>query len=156
VEDLLALIGLGSLLAAGLRVLFRVRPLWAGMHVYQKLLYVVAVGAVQMGCLAGAEAILFRSRGGLRLFEPHLVVSSSASDHHGAYVYRDGFLTCRYELYVARPGSITMCLERVVPRRACDEPLPVVRWDDNGTPRLFEAGGASFEPQGLGMLGGGC
>jgi len=103
----------------------------------------------QLGLVLSAEVAIFYSHGGFRLFEPHLVRSSTAPDGRVAHVYANGFFGCDYEVYVASPFALTMRRSLKLTRETCSEPAPRVMWEADGSPQLVDEHGARLEPQQL-------
>lgn len=113
----------------------------------KKIAYVLALVVVQLGVTAGAEGALLVSRGGLHMFEPSLASTTFAPDGRAAFVYRDDFLTCRYEVKSAEAWSLAMRPALSVSRASCNEPLPTVDFRPDGSVDLLGADGKHLEPQ---------
>jgi hypothetical protein len=159
-QDILAIVGLGSFALLGVLMARRFSRARGGVSRGRRIGYVAALLAVQSLAVLAGEAILFSSRGGLRLFEPKLVGTSQARDGRTAYLYRDCFFGCTYDVYVGAPWSLTATRALSVSRRSSSEPLPRLDWS-HGTPRLLDSRGQPLERQsqtiGFPLFGaGGC
>lgn len=156
-EDVFAVLMLGTLVLVVALVARRVAPSWSGLGRWTKVAYVSSLVVLQAAVVLGGEAALFMSRGGLHLFEPTHKTSSTAPDGRSAHVFGGG-LGCGFEVYTAEPHALTM--KRTYTRRAaCDAPAPHVRWNADGSVSLVDDAGAEI-PEGNGTgfhwFGGGC
>lgn len=156
-QDTVMLLLPASLVVLLVVLVRRVAPSWLGMRLRTKVLYVAALLLVQSAIAIAGEATIFFVRGGLHLFEPTWKSSTFGPDGTSAHVYREGF-GCGYDVYVSQPLAITMKRELHVGRRSCDEPLPTVRWNANGTIDLVDRDGKALESQAAPAWswGGGC
>jgi hypothetical protein len=125
----------------------KVIPRWRGLELWKKPLYILSLIVAQVGFIAVAEAGAFTARGGIRLFEPHHIGSTIGPRGQSAHVYKDGFLTCHYDVYVSGVLSPTMKREISVNRKDCSEPEPTVKWNEDGSVRLVDQAGAALEQQ---------
>jgi len=135
----------------------RVIPQWRGLRSWRKPVYVLALLVAQLVIIAGFEAAAISARGGIRIFEPHHVGTVIGENGKSAHVYKDSFLTCRYEVYVSGVLSPTMSREMTVARTTCQEPIPQAKWnDDTGRVDLVDADGnklgSQSSPSGLGSF----
>lgn len=146
VQDGVALLLAASLVLLIALIVRRVRPSWRGLGIQRKVAYVTALVFAQSAVVMGAEYALFESRGGLNLFEPHLERTFSAPDGRTAFLYREG-LGCGYHVHVAEPHALTMKEALHVSRQLCNEPLPTVRWEADGSVLLLDPAGAPLVSQ---------
>ena len=146
-----------SLLVLVFLVTRRVAPSWRGMRLRTKMMYVLGLLVVQSVVAMAGEVTIFFARGGLHLFEPKWESSTFGPNGKSAHVYREGF-GCGYDVYVSEPLAITMKKQLHVGRKSCDEPLPKVRWNPNGTVDLVDRDGVPLESQATPIFswGGGC
>jgi hypothetical protein len=159
-EDVLAVLACASFVLLLHGVARRVKGQWAGMPPVHRALYVAALLLANTFVLALEEGAFLASRGGIRLFEPRLVSSARGPSGSRAYLYEGGLFSCSYELYVSSGMSLTTHAVQGVRRNRCSIPPPQVRWDSEGSPRLFDAEGAPLSNEEGGGLqlfwGGGC
>ena len=157
IQDVIAVLMLGSIAVLVHRIVRRVRPTWIGLRLHTKVLYVAGLLVVQSALVLGAELALFQSRGGLKLFEPTYRTSTTLPDSRTAHLYAGGF-GCNYDVYVAAPFSPTMKHTLHVSRESCGEPTPRMHAKEDGSVELIDRDGKPVENNAKPwfFLGGGC
>jgi hypothetical protein len=146
-EDALMLALPLTLVVLVVLVVRRVRPSWGGLRMRARLLYVTALLLAQSGVVVAAEAGIFSSRGGLRLFGPSHLASTWLPDGRTAHVYTRAGLACGYEVFVSSPLSLTATSRLELSRATCMEPRPTVHANPDGTIELRDSAGHPLEAQ---------
>lgn len=91
------------------------------------------------------------------IFGSEWVSASTGPSRMSAHLYKNRFLGCNYDVYVAQSWAFTMQRRLKVSRHSCDDPRPFVRWRSDGEPELVDANGEVLESQQLDIpLGRGC
>ncbi len=132
-----------SALAAGLPLTFLVlvvsiwrivRPSWAGLSIFQKIVYVSSTLFAQLIGVVIAETMLFVTHGDFLSATRLLATSTWPGDGRTAYVYESCFLDCTTNLYIAQRHALTMKRIHEVPQRsAADVQNITIEWRDDGT-----------------------
>lgn len=140
-EAVLGLVVLGTFLVVVAQVVRRVAPQWAGISTPAKVLYLVALVAVQAIFVVGGEAALFESHGGLELLGPSLKTTVPGPGGKTAYVLGGG-LGCGLQLFVAdHPISPTMHRVQQVTGHCKADATTRVEWGSDGNARMVDPQG---------------
>ena len=93
--------------------------------------------------VGGCEAVCVLARG---VFDRSYQSSAAGPDGRTAHLYRGGFWSCSYVVYVAERGAMTMTQAELVERDACDGDYSV-RWEGDATVRIVDARGDRIRAQ---------
>lgn len=102
---------------------------------------VLVAGATLL--VGGCEAVCVLSRGP---FEPEHHASIAGPGGQSAHLYRGGFWSCNYIVYVAEPGALTMTEVEFIEREKCDGDY-ALRWNADSRISIVDANGAPIKEQ---------
>jgi hypothetical protein len=108
--------------------------------------FVIAAFLVQgLVVFLGEVVVAFGAPG--ELFAPTYQSSQSGPDGRTAHLYAGG-MSCRYEVFIAERGAMTMTRVHLLPQNNCSGPYPRLEWNADGTVRLVNADGTPTKSEG--------
>jgi hypothetical protein len=136
-----------SLVLLGCLIATRVVPALHGVLRHKRVAYFTAITAAQLAVVFAASAATLFAPGGFRLFDADWVSATHGPHGETAHLYKDAFIGCFYDVYVAEPRAFTMGRRVRVQRDSCAEPAPTVRWNAAEIPELVDATGKVLQSQ---------